>query len=146
MKDRDDFLAACRECQRAFAVKLDLLGYSSAFIEELLKASAPCIRTWRVQYEKYGIERLYLHYEGSEGYLSQEERAEVVAFLATKDSYSVEELRDDLDEHYAVVYKSKQSYYDLLHEAKISWKKTEKANPARDEVKVLAKREALKKS
>ena len=145
MKDLDDFLAECRECQRAFAVKLDLLGYSSAFIEELLHVSAPFIRKWRVQYEKYGIERLYLHYEGSEGYLSQEERAEVVAFLATKDSYSVEELRDDLDEHYAVVYKSKQSYYDLLHEAKISWKKTEKANPARDEVKVLAKREALKK-
>ncbi len=145
MKDLDDFLAECRECQRGFAVKLDLLGYSSAVIEELLNVSAPFIRKWRVQYEKYGIERLYLQYQGSQGYLSQEERAEVLAFLGTKDFYSVEELRDYLDEQYAVVYKSKQSYYDLLHEAHISWKKTEKVNPARDEAKVLAKREALKK-
>ncbi len=91
MKDLDDFLAACRECQRAFAVKLDLLGYSSAVIEELLHVSAPFMRTWRVQYEKYGIERLSLQYQGSLGYLSQKEQAEVVAFLKTKDVYSVEE-------------------------------------------------------
>lgn len=146
MKALDDFLAECRECQRALAVKLDILGYSSAFIEELLNVSAPFIRKWRVQYERYGIERLYLQYQGSQGYLSQEERTEVITFLKTKDYYSVEELRDYIEESYAVVYKSKQSYYDLLHEAKISWKKTEKANPAWDEARVLAKRAAIKKS
>lgn len=146
MKDLDDFLAECCECKRALAVKLDLLDYSSALIEDLLGVSGSFIRKWRKQYEQYGIDRLYLHYQGSQGYLSSKERTEVIAFLKTKDYYSVEALRDYIDEQYAVVYQSKQSYYDLLHEAHISWKKTEKSNPARDEATVLAKREALKKT
>jgi putative transposase len=146
MKELDEFLAECRECKRALAVKLDLLNYSSAFIEELLGVSGSFIRKWRNQYDRYGIDRLYLQYHGSQGYLSQEEREEVLTFLRTKDYYSVEALRDYLEEQYAVVYKSKQSYYDLLHEAKISWKKTEKSNPKKDEKKVAARQQALKKN
>jgi len=144
MKDIDNFLAECRECKRALAVKLDLLEYSSAFIEDLLNVSASFIRKWRVQYRKYGIERLYLQHQGSQGYLSPPERAEVISFLRTKDDYSIEELYEYVDEQYNVVYKSKQSYYDLLHEAHMSWKKTQKSNPAKDEKKVLARREELK--
>ena len=146
MKDLNGFLAECRECKRALAVKLDRQGYSSAFIEELLDVSGSFIRKWRRQYERYGIARLYLHYQGSRGYLSPEERADVIAFLETKDHYRLEELRDYLDEQYALVYRSKQSYYDLLHEAGIGWKKTEKSHPDKDEEKVAAKREALKKN
>ncbi len=144
MKDIDNFLAECRECKRALAVKLALLEYSSAFIEDLLNVSASFIRKWRVQYRKYGIERLYLQHQGSQGYLSPPERAEVISFLRTKDYYSIEELYEYVDEQYNVVYKSKQSYYDLLHEAHISWKKTQKSNPAKDEKKVLARRGELK--
>ena len=70
----------------------------------------------------------------------------MIAFLKTKDDYSVEALREYVDEQYAVVYQSKQSYDDLLHEAHSSWKKTEHSNPVRDEARVLAKREALKKT
>ena len=146
MTDLNNFLAECRECKRALAVKLDLQGYTSDFIEELLDVSGSFIRKWRRQYELYGIERLYLQYQGSRGYLSPEERAAVIAFLDTKDHYRLEELRDYLDEQYAVVYKSKQSYYDLLHEAKISWKKTEKSNPNKDEEQVLSRRATLKKN
>lgn len=146
MKDLNEFLAECRECKRALAVKLDLLGYSSAFIEELLEVSGSFVRKWRAQYDRYGIDRLYLQYQGSQGYLSHEERKDVLTFLQTKDSYSVEELRDYLEEQYAVVYQSKQSYYDLFHEAKISWKKTEKSNPKKDEEKVAARQQALKKN
>ncbi|MFO1434226.1 MAG: winged helix-turn-helix domain-containing protein [Candidatus Competibacteraceae bacterium] len=50
-------------------------------------------------------------------------------------------LRDYIEYHYGVVYHSKQSYYDLLHEARLSWHKTKAANPNRDEVQVLQKRE-----
>jgi len=146
MKDVDDFLAECQECKRAFAVKLDLLGYSSTFIEHLLGVSGSFIRKWRNQYARYGIARFYMQYHGSHGYLSPHERAEVIAFLKTQEYYQVEALREYVEEEYDVVFKSKQSYYDLLHEAHISWKKTEKSNPARDEAKVLAKREALKKN
>lgn len=143
MKDLDNFLAECRECKRAIAVKLDLQGYVSSFIEDLLNVSASFIRKWRIQYRKYGIDRLYLQHQGSQGYLSPAERAEVIAFLLTKDYYSIEELCEYVDEQYNVVYQSKQSYYDLLHEARIGWKKTEKSNPAKDEKKVLVRREEL---
>jgi putative transposase len=43
-----------------------------------------------------------------------------------------------------VVYQSKQSYYDLLKAAGISWHRTEPVNPKRDEAKVLQKREEIK--
>ena len=86
-----------------------------------------------------------MQYQGSQGYLSAEERAEVVTFLQTQEYYSVDALRDYIDEHSAVVSQSKQSYYDLVHEAHIGWKKTEKVHPARDDGKVLAKRAVIKK-
>jgi transposase len=146
MKDVNAFLAECRECKRAFAVKLDLLGYSHVVIEELLDVSSSFIRKWRNQYERHGVDCFYLQYRGSQGYLSPEDRAEVLRFLTTKEYYRVEELREYVKEQYDVTYKSKQSYYDLLHEAHISWKKTEASNPARDEATVVAKREALKKT
>ena len=117
MNDLDNFLAQCREGKRAFAVKLDLLGYSSAVIEDLLQVSASCIRKWRIHYQKYGIHRVYLQYQGSRGHLSPQERAEVIDFLSTKDSYRLDELREYVEEHYDVIYTSKQSYYDVLHEA-----------------------------
>jgi len=143
MEDIDNFLAECRECTRALAVKLDLLGFGSAFIEDLLNVSASFIRKWRARYQKYGIDSVYVQYQGSQGYLSPTEHAEVIAFLMTKDYYGFDELCTYLDEHYGVVYKSKQSYYDLFHEAHISWKKTEKFNPKHDQDKVLARREEL---
>ena len=146
MHDLDEFLAECYECKRALAVKLDLLGYAHPFIEHLLGVSNSFIRKWRNQYARYGIQRLYLQYHGSHGYLPAEERAEVIAFLNTQEYYSVDALCAYVEEQYDVVFKSKQSYYDLLHEAHISWKKTEKSNPRRNEATVLATREALKKT
>ncbi|NER88317.1 MAG: hypothetical protein F6K64_15345 [Moorea sp. SIO3A2] len=38
------------------------------------------------------------------------------------------------------MYKSDQSYYSLFKEAKISWKKTQKKNPAKNEDLVEAKK------
>lgn len=143
MNDLDEFLEECLECKRAIAVKMDLAGYASDQIEELLQVSAPFVRKWRVHYRKYGIDSLYLQYQGRQGLLSPPERAEVIAFLMTKDYYGFDELCEYVDEQYGVTYKSKQSYYDLFHEAHISWKKTEKSHPDHDEDKVGARREAL---
>ncbi len=98
MKDLDNFLAECRECTRAITVKLDVQDYASSCIEDLLNVSASFIRTWRIQYRTYGIDSVYLQHQGSRGYLSSAERAEVIAFLMTKDSYSIEELCEYVDE------------------------------------------------
>jgi len=42
-----------------------------------------------------------------------------------------------------VVYKSKQSYYELFDRAKISWKKTQKTNPKFDKGLVKKKTEEI---
>jgi putative transposase len=144
MTDLDEFLAECRECKRAIAVKMDVAGYASELIEELLQVSGSFVRKWRIRYRKEGIDSLYLQYKGSQGFLAPDERAEVIAFLDTKEYYDLDALRDYLETHYDVVYQSKQSYYDLLHEAKISWKKTEKTHPDHDPEKVLARRDELR--
>ena len=49
-------------------------------------------------------------------------------------------------EKYLVIFKSKQSYYDLLSLGGLSWHKTQKSNPKKDEVLVLEKREEIKKN
>jgi putative transposase len=45
---------------------------------------------------------------------------------------------------YNVIYESKQSYYDLLKEAGMSWKKTTKINPKADPDAVATKKKRLK--
>ena len=58
---------------------------------------------------------------------------------------SVEELRDYIERQFGIVYQSKQSYYDFLKEAGLSWHQTQAVNPKRDEGQVLLKREEIKK-
>jgi len=89
---------------------------------------------------------LKLNYKGGTGFLTEDQRDEIIFYLRSKPHYSVEELRDYLERHYGVVYHSKQSYYDLLNEARLSWHKTQAANPNRDEAQVLQKREEIKKT
>ena len=52
--------------------------------------------------------------------------------LRLKKYWNLDELVAYLDEHYGVIYKSKQSYYELLKAAGISWKKSQKVNPSSD--------------
>ncbi len=56
------------------------------------------------------------------------------------------ELISYIRETYGIEFKSKQSYYELMSNAGMSWKKTEKVNPKKDEEKVALKKEELKKN
>ena len=49
--------------------------------------------------------------------------------LQTKKYWNLDELVAYLDEKYAVIYQSKQSYYELLSAAGISWNSSQKVNP-----------------
>ena len=55
------------------------------------------------------------------------------------------DLQEYLKKQYDVVFDRLQSYYNLLKEAGITWKKTQKINPAKNEelVKVKKVREKL---
>ena len=57
----------------------------------------------------------------------------------------MEALRDWIERRYDVVYQSKQSDYDLLKEAGLSWHRTQATNPKKAEDLVLLKQEEIKK-
>jgi hypothetical protein len=50
------------------------------------------------------------------------------------------DLQEYLKKQYDVVFDRLQSYYNLLKEAEITWKKTQKMNPAKNEELVEAKK------
>lgn len=103
-----------REVKRALAVKMIIQGVSVKDIEDILQVSDSFISFCPLIYAEEGSEGLLLKYHGKKSDLDEESRKEVILFLETKKTFSVEELRDHLEEQYQVVYKSKQSYYDLL--------------------------------
>ena len=122
-----------RELKRALAVKMALQGTPYAKITELVWMHKTCITTWKQKFEAEGIEGIRLGYRGATCYLTPEQRAEVITWLRRRNYWNIDELFSYLDEYYQVIYKSKQSYYQLLSEAKISWKKSQKSNPKHDE-------------
>ena len=66
--------------------------------------------------------------------------------ISKQTHWSPRQLCDYLRDEYGIVYKSRQSYYDILHEAKVSWKKSQKQNSQGDPEEILGTREAIKKN
>lgn len=79
-----------------------------------------------------GLGAIKLAYKGAKSYLTPAQRTEVIGWLKTVNYWNLEELVTHLDEHYEVIYQSKQSYYELFSSADISWKKSQKVNPKLD--------------
>ncbi len=132
-----------RELKRALAVKMTIASYPEQNITKLLGVSQLFIRTWKKAFLAEGIEGIKLGYQGTKGYLSQAEKAEIIEWLSQKKYWHLEELVDHLDVKYGVVYQSKQSYYALFSLANIGWKKSQKVNPLLNEELVEKKREEI---
>jgi transposase len=134
-----------REVKRALCVKMTLSEMATSQVCALLNVSPQYISKWRVKYEADGAESLLLAHRGSESYLSAEGRAQITAWIKEHETLSLEAVRDYVEAEFGVVYQSKQSYYDLLQMGGMSYHKSEKRNPKRDEEQVLARREEIKK-
>ena len=134
-----------REIKRALAVKMFEHGLDRNRISIILSISESYVTKWNRIYRKIGEEGLLLGYIGSQGYLDKFDRYDAIKYIQSKETISVDELSAYITENFGVTYSSKQSYYDLLHEAGMSLKKTEKFNPKRDEAAVLEKRQEIKK-
>jgi putative transposase len=132
-----------REIKRAVAVKMALLGEPYSKITKLIGMHKSCITIWKQKFEAKGLDGIKLGYQGSSGYLNLEQRAETIRMLRAKSYGNLDELVTYLDEHYGVIYKSKQSYYELLKAAGISWKKSQKTNPSFGPELVKKKREEI---
>jgi putative transposase len=129
-----------REYRRALAVKLALQGYRYQTICDMLDVTPGFVSQAKQAYETQGTAGLILKYQGSQPYLSASERQAVIEWLKTQQEWSVEGLQAHIQTTYGVVFQSRQSYYQLLADAGITYKQAQRANPKRDEARVGAKK------
>ena len=115
-------------------------GYSDRILAQLLGVSTSFVRDWKRAFKVGGIAGIKLGYQGAIGKLTAEQRREIIEWLKAKDYWHLDELINHLEDKYEVVYKSKQSYYDLFEAGKIRWKRSQKVNPQFDEELVKKKR------
>lgn len=113
---------------------------------QTLNSSNSFVSKWKIIFENEGAGALKVNYKGGTGFLTEDQRDEIIFYLRMQSHYSVAELRDYIERHYGVIYHSKQSYYDLLKAGGLSWHQTQADNPKRDEAQVWRKREELKKT
>jgi putative transposase len=133
-----------RELKRALAVKMAIDGEVYSNITKLLSMNKSCITTWKRKFEAQGLDGIKLSYQGAKSYLTTEQRQEVISWLEAQNYWNLDELVTYLDEHYGVIYQSKQSYYNLLAAAGINWKKSQKTNPKFDPELVKKKRKEIR--
>ena len=129
-----------REYRRALAVKLVWQGYTCETIADMLDVSPGFVSLAKKAYETHGVSGLMLKYQGSQPYLSPEERQLVIDWLKAQHEWSVERLQAYIQETYGVVFQSRQSYYQLLSDAGMSHKKAQSTHPQRDDARVAAKK------
>ena len=135
-----------RELKRALSVKLGEGGMATGAIGEVLQVTPRSVRKWQRRYEREGVEALRVRYRGSKSYLSVEQRHALEDWLGARETVALEEVRDEIEARYGLVYQSKQSYYDLLDASGLSYHRTEKGNPKRNEAQVVERREEIKKN
>ena len=121
-----------RELKRAIAVQMVHQGYEYSAIQAVLQVSLGFISKWKQRFEQDGVTGLRLAYRGSASYLSAVQKAEVRAWLQRRQYWHLPELQAHIESTYGVVFRSKQSYYELMHEAGLSWKKSQAQNPKRE--------------
>jgi putative transposase len=149
MHDVDTFIQTTkdsRELKRALAVKMTLAKRPWAEVMGDLRVSHAFISKWRSRYKQTGVEGLRLGYRGSTGYVSAVRKTQVLMWIQGQEQWSVTALRLYLLQRYGVRYKSRQSYYALLAEARITRKKAQKRNPKVDPEVVADTRETIKKN
>jgi putative transposase len=118
-----------RELKRAMSVMMWIKGVPASEIQKMLNVSATFISQFKMKFIENGVEGLKLRHQGSKAYLSRTQRQEIINYLDTLECLSLQEFREYIEDKYDVRFKSNQSYYTLLDEAKISWKKTQKKIP-----------------
>ena len=134
-----------QELKRALAVQMLSKQIPRGKIIEILGVSGSFIIKWKNAFALDGVEALKLKYSGSKGYLSSDQREEICQFLNSKNTWTLEEIKYYVAETYDIVYQSDESYYELLRQAGMSWKKTQKKNPKKDPDKVENRRLEIEK-
>jgi putative transposase len=128
-----------QELKRALAVQMIAKGHPYRQIQDILQVSLGFITSSKQRYEAQGIAGLKVNYWGTQGYLSPEQKAAVLSWMSQKEIWTIEEVMEHLETEYNVVYRSRQSYYTLMAQAGLSWKKAQPVHPLKDETQVAQK-------
>lgn len=129
-----------RELKRALAVQMSQRGHTYREIRDVLQVSVGFVTACCQRYERNRVEGLKSNYWGTQGYLNAQQKQEILAWLAQKDAWLIEEVVEHIEATYGVVYRSCQSYYTLLKQAGFSWKKSHSTHPDKDETQVEEKK------
>jgi putative transposase len=143
LKELSDFINSNpdpRELKRAMSVMRWIEGIPCSDIQKILNVSATFVSQVKMKFIQHGVKELKLRYQGSRAYLSPEQRWEIINYLEAQEYLSLQELREYIEDKYDVRFKSNQSYYTLLNEAKISWKKSQKKNQKKNDELVEIKK------
>jgi putative transposase len=146
MEELDAFIESNpdpRELKRGLAVKMTLGGYKHREIIQILQVSSGFISKWKQEYILNGIEGLKLSHQGSRGYLKEAEKQQVLLWLEKKNQWNLNELEYYIASEFEVTFAARSSYYELFHAARISWKKSQKKNPAKNPEAVAEKKKRL---
>lgn len=128
-----------RELKRALAVQMVIQNYNHSTIGNILGVSVGFVNKWKYIFVEQGVNGLRLKYKGSSGYIDYAQKQTVLNWLKQKNYWHLSELKEYIEDKFNVVFESNQSYYDLLKQANISWKKTQKKNPRKDQELVAKK-------
>jgi putative transposase len=109
-----------RERKRATAVKLCLDGMPSEAVAAKLRVAQPLVLKWCRLFDRLGVSGLCFDYEGSESYLTPEDREQVMSWLQANGRWDVPALRAYLFTHYKIEYKTAFSYHNMMRAAGLS--------------------------
>ena len=118
-----------RELKRALVVKMRIKRMKHREIQGILGVHSSYISRWSKSYQEQGIEGILLKHKGSCSYLNQEERMAVEKWIQEKKQRTLWDVIEYIEQNYKVVYRSMQSYYDLLKGAEMSWHRGRKKVP-----------------
>jgi len=110
-----------RESKRAIVVKLTLQGWNYNSISTCINVSNGFISKWNKRFNESGLEGLKLSYKGSSGYLSKQQKQDVINWLNQNNNQGLENVKRYLSEKYGINFKSNSSYYNLIKEAQNSF-------------------------
>ena len=142
MEDLTEFIESTppsRELKRAIAVQMVQQNMTYESIAKMLCVSTSFVGKWKQAFEKEGIAGLKLKYQGSQAYLDSTQKQEIIEWLQQKQYWDLQELMNEIEDRYQVIFASKQSYYEIFKAADISWKQTQKYNPKKAPILVQKK-------
>lgn len=146
IQELEAFLSQIKDVRiwkRGEAVRLRLLGFSYNEIQEILQVSSSFIAKSQRKFFERGAEGLKLEYKGSTSYLTPAQKEEVKEWLSRPERRNISELERHLIEVYEVIFKSRQSYYQLLKDSRLTWQKGNRENPRKNPEKIAEKNQEI---